>query len=267
MSNTFACCRTTACSAAQPRELIIKQGQRVHDDSGFYTVLSGEIEVFVKRGDSREELGERVGVLGEGDTFGEKGLLEKHATRAASCVAASEGAELLELTKVLACVCLALHLPCCAWARRNTLHMRADVGHQRRVAGQCVVLTCTFCERTSACSVSQEDFRSIVHASTNVVFSPAMCLRILQKPGNSRTRPDVTLLAGTISRFHVFATLPQDALCKLCKYLRHARYPRGSISASPPPLAHTHPPLPPPRFSPVRPAPTTWRIAMTSVRV
>ena len=99
--------------------------------------------------------------------------------------------------------------------------------------GQCVVLTFARCDRTPACSVPQEDFRSIVHASTNVVFSPAMCLRILQKPGNSRTRPDVTLLAGTISRFHVFATLPQDALCKLCKYLRHARYPRGSISESP----------------------------------
>lgn len=62
------------------------------------------------------------------------------------------------------------------------------------------------------------------------MFSPAQCARILSKPGHLRTPADVTLLAGTVSRFHVFATLPRDVLHKLCKFLHTHKYKRGELS-------------------------------------
>jgi len=61
------------------------------------------------------------------------------------------------------------------------------------------------------------------------VFSPAQCLRILAKPGQTRSKADISLLAGTLSKFHVFSTIPQEVMFKLCRFLRHVRYKRGVI--------------------------------------
>jgi hypothetical protein len=68
--------------AFQPEERIIEEGSK---GTSAYVILSGSVEVFKKSGEKEVSLG----TLGEGQVFGEMGLIEDHA-RSATVKARSE---------------------------------------------------------------------------------------------------------------------------------------------------------------------------------